>query len=297
MDIEKLVAENKEFIREDESRKAQALEQFREWLSKHPFITNARTDDTYLVHFLRTKKYSMDDVFKVFENNLLFRTSKPEWFETTDQFLETFRELAKAGAGYMLRKRAADGSSVFVINLERLDVDKYKTKDAFAFVFNSLHAYMENEQNQILGCTFILNYVKCPLKVIGSFSIRDTVGFTESASKSAGRFKKYIIVGLPATANALLNAGKKVMTEKQRSRLFLCNDLEELSEHVDKSVLTEYLGGAEPEAEVIDNFVKVVEANFDKVKEINKFEVDMEKAAACRNLDESIGSFRTLEID
>jgi len=43
MDIEKLVAENKEFIREDESRKIQALEQFREWLSKHPFITNART--------------------------------------------------------------------------------------------------------------------------------------------------------------------------------------------------------------------------------------------------------------
>lgn len=30
-------------LREDESRKEQSLEQFREWIGKHPFIKNCRT--------------------------------------------------------------------------------------------------------------------------------------------------------------------------------------------------------------------------------------------------------------
>lgn len=42
MDLSKLVEENKVFIRENELRKQQALEQFRTWLKKHPFIKNCR---------------------------------------------------------------------------------------------------------------------------------------------------------------------------------------------------------------------------------------------------------------
>lgn len=42
MDLEKLLKQNKEEIREDDSRKEQSLVQFREWLDKHPFIKKCR---------------------------------------------------------------------------------------------------------------------------------------------------------------------------------------------------------------------------------------------------------------
>lgn len=255
------------------------------------------SDDAFLMHFLRTKKFSMDDVFKVFENHFLFRTTRPEWFDTSDKTLERIKEMSKSGAAYALRKRAPDGSLVYVINLEKLDVDNYKTSDAFNYIYVTLAALMEDEQSQILGCTFVLNYVNCSLKVIGSFSIRDTVEFADSANKCAGRLKKYILIGLPSAANALLTAAKKVMTEKHRDRIVLLKDYDELAQHVDKSALTNYLGGEEPENEVVDDFMKVVETNYGKLQEGNKFNLDMEKAAACRNLEESIGSFRTLDID
>jgi hypothetical protein len=32
-------------VREDESRKQQSLEQFREWIAKHPFIKNCQTGE------------------------------------------------------------------------------------------------------------------------------------------------------------------------------------------------------------------------------------------------------------
>lgn len=239
----------------------------------------------------------MDDVFKVFENHHLFRTAHADWFDTSNEALDKIRELAKTKVAYILRKRAADGSLVYIVNLERFDVDIYQTKDAFNYMFSTLAAYMENEDNQVLGCTFILNYINCPLKVVTSFSLRDSVALADSANKCAGRFKKYILVGLPPAANAIFNAAKKVMTEKQRNRFFLLKDYDELAEHIDKSALTDHLGGTEPESEVIEDFMKVVEANYAKIQEGNKFVLDMEKAAACRDLDESIGSFRTLEID
>jgi hypothetical protein len=42
MDISALLVKNREEIREDDTRKQQALIQFREWLAKHPFIAKCR---------------------------------------------------------------------------------------------------------------------------------------------------------------------------------------------------------------------------------------------------------------
>lgn len=39
----KLQEKAKNELREDESRKQQSLEQFREWIAKHPFIKSCRT--------------------------------------------------------------------------------------------------------------------------------------------------------------------------------------------------------------------------------------------------------------
>ena len=43
MDLEKFLKQNREEIREDDARKEQSLVQFREWLSKHPFIVKCRS--------------------------------------------------------------------------------------------------------------------------------------------------------------------------------------------------------------------------------------------------------------
>lgn len=239
----------------------------------------------------------MDDVFKIFENHHIFRTHRPEWFDSSVEKYAIFKELANNGIAYILRKRAADGSLVFVVNLERFDTEKFQANDGFNFVYNALIAYMDVEENQVLGCTFVMNYINCPLKLLTSFSIRDCAEFAASANKCAGRYKRYILVGLPAAANAMLTAAKTVMTEKQRDRLLLLKDYEELAQHVDKSILTDHLGGSEPEKEVIDHFLKIIDEKYEKVQAAGEFEVDMKKAAACRDLEESIGSFRTLDID
>lgn len=87
------------------------------------------------------------------------------------------------------------------------------------------------------------------------------------------------------------------MSEKMKNRIQLVKDIEELATVIDKSILTDYLGGDEDEKEVFEDFIKLLESKVDIIKNTNDFEIDIEKAKACRNIEESIGSFRTLQID
>lgn len=49
----------KDELREDKSTREQALEQMRNWLTKNYDLENCRSDDNFLLRFLRSKKFSV----------------------------------------------------------------------------------------------------------------------------------------------------------------------------------------------------------------------------------------------
>lgn len=49
----------KKELREDKTIREQSLQQMREWLKKNYDVENIRTDDSFLLRFLRTKKFSV----------------------------------------------------------------------------------------------------------------------------------------------------------------------------------------------------------------------------------------------
>lgn len=49
----------KKELREDKAVREQSLEQMRDWLKKNSDVENVRTDDTFLLRFLRNKKFSV----------------------------------------------------------------------------------------------------------------------------------------------------------------------------------------------------------------------------------------------
>lgn len=46
-------------LREDKSAREQCMQQLREWLKKSDDVENVRTDDSFLLRFLRAKKFSV----------------------------------------------------------------------------------------------------------------------------------------------------------------------------------------------------------------------------------------------
>ena len=75
MDVKKLVEENKAAIREDEPRKQQALEQFRDWLSKHPFISNTRQGKKSI-----TERFNWNNCLNRFRHTEFLNSSECDFF-------------------------------------------------------------------------------------------------------------------------------------------------------------------------------------------------------------------------
>lgn len=87
------------------------------------------------------------------------------------------------------------------------------------------------------------------------------------------------------------------MSEKQKSRLYVAKDNEDLHKIFDKSILPEKFGGNEKDSDIKDYNFRNFRNTIKGVKRSNDFDIDVLKAEACGKISETVGSFRKLEID
>lgn len=77
----------KKELRENESAREQSLDQFRDWIKKNQDIAHVRTDDCFLLRFLRAKKFSLPMAEQMLLKYLNLRHTFPTMIKKLD-FLE-----------------------------------------------------------------------------------------------------------------------------------------------------------------------------------------------------------------
>lgn len=239
----------------------------------------------------------MTESFKTFENHFQFRQKHAGWFDASPLQLERFKLLVQRGFTYLLKERDENGAVVCVANTETFDLDKYGTTDAMNCLYLTLTSSLEREENQILGYVYVINYSNTASKYFTNFSISELMDWVKSVNSMPGRYRKIIVIGLPSIANALLNAAKLAMNEKQRGRLLILNHVNELCQFIDAKILPARLGGKQSESDITEHFINAFEQHVDKLRESNKFEIDSVQVMKANEIFASVGSFRKLEID
>lgn len=247
--------------------------------------------------FLRTRKFSFDVTAKSFENHFILRQKHPQWFDMEPSAVERVRSLIRCGYVYILKDRDSLGETVFCLNAAKFDTEKFNSDISFHATYTTALVPIEDEVTQIIGLTYILNYTNATTALFSLYPVADIVDWVKSTGALPGRFKKFIIIGLPAFANALLNLVKMTMTEKQRDRLLILDTYDELCQHVDPSILPETLGGTQSEEKIIEHFIERFDDNLNKLRASNDFEIDEAIAALKSDAEETVGSFRKLDID
>lgn len=71
-------------LREDKAARDQCMQQIREWLKKTDDVQNVRTDDTFLLRFLRAKKFSVPMAEQLLLKYLNLRNIFPEMTTNMD---------------------------------------------------------------------------------------------------------------------------------------------------------------------------------------------------------------------
>lgn len=84
-------------LREDKSARDQCLQQLRDWLAKNDTVENVRTDDKFLLRFLRAKKFSVPMAEQLILKYLNLKRIFPEMTAHLDFLSSPMREIFECG--------------------------------------------------------------------------------------------------------------------------------------------------------------------------------------------------------
>jgi len=116
-------------LREDRCTREQSLEQLRNWVAKNEDLQNVRSDDTFLLRFLRAKKFSVPMAEQTLLKYLNIRRTFPHMSTQLDYLEPRLGDLIDQGYIFAVPQRDKHGRRVVVINAKCLN-PKIHTSEA-----------------------------------------------------------------------------------------------------------------------------------------------------------------------
>ncbi|XP_001608056.1 clavesin-1 [Nasonia vitripennis] len=288
-------------LREDEATREHALEQFRDWIQKHPSIKNCRTDAVFLLRFLRTKKFSLPLAQEMLERYLTIRQLYPDWFQNLDIDDPEIEAIIDAGYLVPLLKRDSHGRKVILSCAGRFDPYKFTSAQMVRVHSLVVEALMDEEESQVHGYTHLNDESGLTMGHLSSWSITDIRNMLTCIQNSTPmRHKETHLVNVPGCATKIIELALSLLNEKLRSRVLLHKSLDDLQNTVDPKILPKEYGGEVPLAEMIAEFKKSLRAKRNEIKALDDMYIEISPKDTCsasEGLGGLSGSFRKLEVD
>jgi hypothetical protein len=279
-----------------EENKVEALRKFKERLVSHLFIKNCITEDFFLLAFLRSRNFSLDEALKVLEFYFIFRYEHKEWFDLSDKQVAKYREIVKSGFNYLARGENDDASLLMLTSVANADVEKFSVDDIYHCFFTNFTLALFDEMTQISGLRIVSNLSNVSLKQIGIYPVSHVVNFGKHMAHSPVSFQQYSLIGVPSFAQQIVSVLKMALPEKIRNQTKVMKDFSELAEVMSVACLPEEFGGRMQQSEMIEMHLRNFEDKLPKLREIANFELNTDK------IEKSVGielasNFKQLCID
>ncbi|XP_017840751.1 alpha-tocopherol transfer protein [Drosophila busckii] len=283
----------------------QDIAALRLWIEQQPHL-KARTNDQFLVNFLRGCKYSLEKTKSKLDRFYTLRTKFPSYFLAHNVDVDELLKLFSFGTFIVLPRPLNDnGPRIILLRMAAYDPDKYQFADinrAAGLMFQIM--LDEDDYTTVNGTMTIvdLDNVKA-----GHFlqmtptTTKKLVVFQEEALPV--RTKATHFINLPTGFDTIFNMFKPMMSKKQQGRLHVHgSNLKSLYKHIPQEYLPVEYGGANGSiAEIVKDWEKRIDAYRDYWVEEQQYGTD-ESLRAGKPVDfESLfgleGSFRQLNVD
>ncbi|KAH8239426.1 hypothetical protein KR032_004206, partial [Drosophila birchii] len=277
----------------------------REWIKQQPHL-KARTEDQFLVNFLRGCKFSLERTKAKIDRFYTLRTKYPDYYAGPNMDVDKALEIFKLGTVVLLPRPLNDnGPRLALVRMAAYDPDKYTFQEV-----NRASALMqqimldEDDVAIVNGMISILDLANVTtghfLQMTPSYAKKMTV-FQEEALPL--RPQGIHFINTPNGFETLFNMIKPMMSKKQQGRLYVHGSKwEALFKQIPKKYLpVEYGGENGSIPELLKEWEQRIQAHRGYWEEENNYGTD-ESLRVGQPVDfESLfgmqGSFRQLNVD
>nr|XP_015835574.1 PREDICTED: alpha-tocopherol transfer protein-like isoform X1 [Tribolium castaneum] len=237
----------KEHLGENPDTRCQIISDFRDMIYARGECTPHRTDDAFLLRFLRARSFIIERAHRLLVNYYDFKENNPQFCDNIDLV-----NLKKIGADKIILVppyREASGRRIMNYRVGNWAPDKYTIEEMFQATIAVLEMAVMEQRAQILGGICIFDF--------GGLSMQQAWHMTPSLAHKViqimvtcfpMRIHALHIVNQSYVFDVIYNIFKPFLNEAMKERIFFHGDnLESLHKHIDPKYLPERYGGIHPD--------------------------------------------------
>lgn len=209
-------------LHEEPSRVEANIEAIKEWLAKTPHL-KPRTDDQFLVAFLRGCKYSIEKVKTKLDSFYTIRAAIPEMFHDRS-VNDDFIKFLKMGIFVPLPKtNGPSGPRIFVHRLT-FNPEEFNYIDSYKYLSMLLDIMMLEDDNLVVaGNSFVIDMKGTSMEHLKNFTPTFMKKImVERQEGNPFRLKNLYYLNMPTFFANILNVLTSFFSEKLRSRVSIC---------------------------------------------------------------------------
>ncbi|KAL7734921.1 hypothetical protein ACLKA6_011192 [Drosophila palustris] len=278
----------------------------RTWLKQQPHM-RSRSDDQFLVSFLRGCKFSLEKTKSKLDKYYTLRTQFPEFYTIRDVDSQRIHEVLKLGVGLRLPiPLNEDGPRLIYVRTGCYPADKYTFEEIMG-VSNALNglSIQYDDYAVIHGYLVILDftdYTAAHLLQMTPSTLKKMSKFAEDALPV--RDKGTHMINVNATFEMSFNLLRSAMSAKQQERISVHgSNLESLYAHIPQRYLPTHLGGEQGTIEELkEHSWNIFMQCQEYLREEANYGIDenLRPGGKCNDYDSIFGvdgSFRRLNFD
>ncbi|XP_049827556.1 clavesin-2 [Schistocerca gregaria] len=297
-------------LREEDAARAQALQAFRQWVDANRDVADVRTDNSFLLRFLRVKKFSLPMAQQVLLKYLNFKKTFSYLVPKLDPLDSRADELIRRGFMFVLPRRDKNGRRVIFYAPGKLDPKKHTIQDVGRVFMMTYEALMEDEDNQVLGVTHIGDISNSSPSLITYLTPTEFATIVKWGEQSVPmRHKEVHLLNVPAPVRYVYDFARTRLSDKIKNRITMHESLGNLQNIVGLDILPKEYGGQIPMDEMIDLWKKELVAKRDTLLALENMKILSDQGIIRRKntqngkhqsligIESLNGSFRKLEVD
>ncbi|XP_071761264.2 clavesin-1-like [Centroberyx gerrardi] len=226
----------------------QDIQQVRDMIVTRPDIGFLRTDDDFILRFLRARKFDQTETFRLLAQYFQFRQQNLDMFQSFKVDDPGIKRALMDGFPGVLETPDQHGRKILILFASNWDQGRNSFTDILRAILLSLEVLIENPELQINGFILIIDW--------SNFSFKQASKLTPNILKLAieglqdsfpARFGGIHFVNQPWYIHAMYTIIKPFLKDKTRKRIFLHgNNLNSLHQLIQPECLPSEFGGTLP---------------------------------------------------